>query len=96
MSKSYDIVVIGAGLSSLMFLSRYILKNKDQSILLIEKSIKKKVSYKNISYPKNYPQIEPQRRCPDIQKLKNELKFSGNVSLNDAINRFYLWTKKYY
>ena len=44
MSKSYDIVVIGAGLSSLMFLSRYILKNKDQSILLIEKSIKKNIN----------------------------------------------------
>jgi UDP-glucuronate decarboxylase len=62
----------------------------------IEKSIKKKVSYKNISYPKNYPQIEPQRRCPNIDKLKNELNFSGKVSLNDAISRFYLWTKKYY
>ena len=44
MSKSYDIVVIGAGLSSLMFLSRYILKNKDQSILLIEKGIKKNIN----------------------------------------------------
>ena len=44
MSKSYDIVVIGAGLSSLMFLSRYIIKNKDQSILLIEKSIKKNIN----------------------------------------------------
>ena len=62
----------------------------------IEKSIKKKVVYKNISYPKNYPQIEPQRRCPNISKLKNELNFSGKVSLNDAISRFYLWTKKYY
>ena len=26
----------------------------------------------NISYPKNYPQVEPQRRCPDITKIKNK------------------------
>ena len=44
MKKSFDIVVIGAGLSSLMFLSRYIIKNKDQSILLIEKNIKKNIN----------------------------------------------------
>ena len=44
MNKSYDIVVIGAGLSSLMFLSRYILKNKNQSILLIEKNNKKNIN----------------------------------------------------
>ena len=44
MNKSFDIVVIGAGLSSLMFLSRYIIKNKNQSILLIEKRIKKNIN----------------------------------------------------
>jgi lycopene beta-cyclase len=44
LNKIFDIVVIGAGLSSLMFLSRYIIKNKDQSILLIEKKIKKNIN----------------------------------------------------
>ena len=44
MKKIYDIVVIGAGLSSLMFLSRYILHNKKQSILLIEKNNKKNIN----------------------------------------------------
>ena len=44
MNKSYDIVVIGAGLSSLMFLSRYIINNKDQSILLIEKDANKNIN----------------------------------------------------
>jgi len=44
LNKSYDIVVIGAGLSSLMFLSRYIINNKDQSILLIEKDANKNIN----------------------------------------------------
>ena len=44
MKKNYDIVVIGAGLSSLMFLSRYTINNKDQSILLIERDDKKNIN----------------------------------------------------
>ena len=44
MKKNYDIVVIGAGLASLMFLSRYVLKNKSQSILLIEKNNNKNIN----------------------------------------------------
>ena len=43
MNKKYDLVVIGAGLSSLMFLSRYLKKFKKHSVLILEskKSIKK-------------------------------------------------------
>ncbi|MDG2252116.1 MAG: lycopene cyclase family protein [Methylophilaceae bacterium] len=44
MNKKFDIVVIGAGLSSLMFLSRYIHNNKNQSILLIEKNKKRNIN----------------------------------------------------
>jgi len=44
LNKIFDIVVIGAGLSSLMFLSRYIPNNEDQSILLIEKNNKKNIN----------------------------------------------------
>jgi len=36
MKKTYDLIVIGAGLSSLMFLSQYIKKFNNQSILLLE------------------------------------------------------------
>ena len=36
MKKKYDLVVIGAGLSSLMFLNRYLKKFKDHSILILE------------------------------------------------------------
>ena len=43
MNKKYDLVVIGAGLSSLMFLNRYLKKFKKQSVLILEskKNIKK-------------------------------------------------------
>ena len=62
----------------------------------IEKSIQKKINHKNIDYPKNYPQVEPLRRCPNISKIKEELGFKNNVGLLDSIRRFYFWTKKYY
>ena len=62
----------------------------------IEKSINKKVKSININYPKNYPQVEPQRRCPDITKIKKELNYKGRVSLFDSIKRFYFWSNKYY
>ena len=43
MKKIYDLIVIGAGLSSLMFLNQYLKKFNNQSILLLEqkKTIKK-------------------------------------------------------
>ena len=62
----------------------------------IEKSIGKKVKSININYPKNYPQVEPQRRCPDITKIKRELNFKNRVSLIESIKRFYSWSSKYY
>ena len=63
---------------------------------LIKKNIPKKISSININYPKNYPQVEPQRRCPDISKIKKELGFVNNVSIDDSIKRFYNWSKIYY
>ena len=62
----------------------------------IEKSIGKKVKSININYPKNYPQVEPQRRCPDISKIKKELRYKARVSLSSSIRRFYFWSNKYY
>ena len=63
---------------------------------LIKKNVPKKVNSININYPKNYPQVEPQRRCPDISKIKTELGFKNRVSINDSIRRFYNWSKTYY
>ena len=36
MKKTYDLIIIGAGLSSLMFISHYTKKFNKQSILLLE------------------------------------------------------------
>ena len=63
---------------------------------IMEASLKKKIKAVNISYPKNYPQVEPQRRCPDIQKLISEFRYQNKVKINDAIKRFHNWTSRYY
>tara|TARA_B100000963_G_scaffold238678_1_gene208740 strand:- start:2832 stop:3866 length:1035 start_codon:yes stop_codon:yes gene_type:complete len=63
---------------------------------IMEKSLKNKINAINISYPKNYPQVEPQRRCPDISKLTKEFNYKNKVSINDAIIRFHHWTSRYY
>ena len=56
----------------------------------------KKYKIYKISYPKEYPSYEPQRRCPNINKIKKELNFRNNVGIEEAIKRFYNWSKKYY
>jgi UDP-glucuronate decarboxylase len=63
---------------------------------LIKKNVPKKIKFINIDYPKNYPQVEPQRRCPNISKIKNELGFKNKVSIHSSIKRFYNWSKTYY
>ena len=63
---------------------------------IMEGSLKKKIKAINISYPKNYPQVEPQRRCPDISKLIKEFNYKNKVSINDAIIRFHYWTSRHY
>jgi len=63
---------------------------------IIKNNIDQKIKFKNINYPKNYPQVEPQRRCPNINKIKKELNFRNNVGIEEAVKRFYNWSKKYY
>ena len=63
---------------------------------IMQKSLKREIKAVNIGYPKNYPQVEPQRRRPDITKLAKEFKFKNKVSIQDAIRRFYYWTSRYY
>lgn len=49
-----------------------------------------------ISYPSLYPQDEPQRRCPDLKKIRKCLRYSPKVSLNDGLRRFIDWYKAQY
>ncbi len=52
-----------------------------------------KVHVKLISYPDNYPQDEPRRRCPDLSKIKAELGYMQKVSLKDGLKRSVVWMR---
>lgn len=49
-----------------------------------------------ISYPLSYPEDEPNRRCPNISKLKGVLDFSPQVSIDEGLKRFLSWASKNY
>jgi len=84
MKKKYDIIVIGAGLSSLMFLVKYLKKHPKQKILLLDKD-----------YDKKNNQTFCVWQGPDIINLTNEYgiqpkKIWGKIMLdfkNKSINK---------
>lgn len=61
---------------------------------LMGKVLNKNIRTKNISYPKNYPKDEPQRRCPDINKIKRKLNFSPKIDLGEGLARTITWCKQ--
>ena len=50
-------------------------------------------SYETIPYPSNYPAGEPQRRCPDLTKSREELGYEPLVHMTDGLTRFLDWAK---
>lgn len=52
---------------------------------------KKGVKIKLIDYPDSYPADEPNRRCPDITKIRKELKFSPSVDVRTGLKRTINW-----
>jgi UDP-glucuronate decarboxylase len=46
-----------------------------------------------ISYPDTYPAGEPQRRCPDLTKAREELKYGSRVDLKTGLARFIAWAQ---
>jgi len=64
-----------------------------QLVLTIKQKIRKDISYEIIGYPPNYPTNDPSRRCPDINKAKNQLDFEPIVTLEDGLKRFLSWTE---
>lgn len=48
------------------------------------------------NYPDNYPAGEPQRRCPDLNKIKTELNFIPQVDLQTGLKRTIDWFKHSY
>lgn len=61
---------------------------------LISKIFDNKVKLKRIRYPKNYPQNEPKRRCPNLSKIKKQLNYSAKVQLEEGIKRTEEWYKQ--
>ena len=63
---------------------------------MISRVIDYKIPHNVINYPDNYPSNEPNRRCPDIQKIKNHLQYQPQVKLEDGLKRFFSWTNLNY
>lgn len=53
----------------------------------------KQVTMELIHYPSTYPADEPTRRCPDISKIKNILKFDPKIQLEEGLMRTVAWFK---
>lgn len=54
------------------------------------------VKVKTISYPSSYPAGEPQRRCPDLQKIKSELGYKPSIDLETGLTRTVAWYRSRY
>lgn len=52
--------------------------------------------YIQSKYPADYPEDEPNRRCPDITKIKKTLDFTPKVNLEEGLSRFLTWAKENY
>lgn len=62
--------------------------NMNELASLITKiSPNKSASIQLINYPESYPAGEPQRRCPDISKIKRELDFNPNIDLKTGLSK---------
>ena len=48
------------------------------------------------AYPDSYPAGEPMRRCPDLTKLKTQLKYEPRVPLEEGLARSIAWFKEEY
>lgn len=47
----------------------------------------------NIEYPESYPADEPQRRCPDLSKIRKDTKYKPKVSLKQGLQKTVKWCK---
>jgi UDP-glucuronate decarboxylase len=55
-----------------------------------------KEGFKASSYPDDYPEDEPNRRCPDISKISEILDFTPTIQLEEGLRRFLTWSKENY
>lgn len=48
------------------------------------------------NYPQNYPAGEPQRRCPDLTKIKTQLNYKPQIDLKVGLKQTIQWFKQEY
>ncbi len=63
---------------------------------ILKKIHNKKIDANFIDHPKSYPNDEPQRRCPNINKAKNDLNYKTKINLEKGLKRFLDWAKNNY
>ena len=68
--------------------------NMNRLANILKKVFKGSIEIENIDYPKDYPQDEPQRRCPDLKKIKKDVKYRPQVSLQEGLSKTVLWCRK--
>jgi UDP-glucuronate decarboxylase len=49
-----------------------------------------------IKYPETYPEDEPNRRCPNIDRIQSRLGFKPEITLEEGVARFFEWSKNNY
>lgn len=47
-----------------------------------------------VNYPESYPAGEPQRRCPDLTKIKQETGYDPQINLETGLKRTLEWFKE--
>lgn len=63
---------------------------------LIAKVLANGAKAKKIDYPSSYPAGEPQRRCPDLTKIKKELDYRAVIDLEEGLARTIAWFRSRY
>lgn len=63
---------------------------------IISEMLGNNIKPKRKNYPKNYPAGEPQRRCPDLTKIKTHLNYKPRVDLKTGLKQTIHWFKEEY
>ena len=80
----------------------YNIGNPEPEISMIElveimkKVSEKELTYEIVDYPDSYPADEPNRRVPNIDKAKLDLKYIPRINLEDGLERFLSWSNLSY
>ena len=62
----------------------------------IEQALGRKVAREIVKHPADYPADEPNRRCPDLAKARDELGYAPHVALEEGLRRYFAWTDATY